>query len=56
MISKNLKINKERLLMGITHLKYMIVLLIGICIGVTIGFGVYHYFFMDKFSCCGVYG
>jgi len=55
-ISKNLKINKERLLMGITHLKYMIVLLIGIFIGVAIGFSIYHYFFMDKFSCCGVYG
>jgi len=56
MILKNLKINRGRLRTAITRLKYMIILLTGICIGVTIGFGVYHYFFMDKFSCCGVYG
>ena len=30
--------------------------LIGMSIGIVIGFSVYHYFFMDKFSCCGVYG
>jgi hypothetical protein len=53
-ILKNLKINKERLLME--YAKWTIAILTGICIGVVIGFSVYHYFFMDKFSCCGVYG
>jgi hypothetical protein len=50
------KVNKGRLRTALTHLKYMIILLAGISIGVIIGFSVYHYFFMDKFSCCGVYG
>ena len=31
-------------------------LFIGVSIGIVIGFAVYHYFFMDKFSGCGVYG
>jgi len=55
-ILKNLKINSGRLRTALTRLKYMIILLAGISIGVIIGFSVYHYFFMDKFSCCGVYG
>ena len=36
-------------------LKY-VMLFVGMSIGTVIGFAVYHYFFMDKFSCCGVYG
>ena len=36
-------------------IKY-VMLFIGVSIGIVIGFAVYHYFFMDKFSCCGVYG
>ena len=24
--------------------------------GITIGLIIYHYFFMEKLSCCGVYG
>ena len=54
MILKNLKTNKGPLLME--YAKWTIAILTGICIGVVIGFSVYHYFFMDKFSCCGVYG
>jgi len=30
--------------------------LIGVSAGIAIGFSIYHYFFMDKFSCCGVLG
>ena len=37
-------------------IKLIIALLIGISIGVVTGFSVYHYFFMAKFSCCGIYG
>jgi len=36
--------------------KWIIAVLIGTSIGIVIGFSIYHYFFMDKFSCCGVYG
>ena len=36
-------------------LKY-VMLFLGMNIGTVIGFAVYHYFFMDKFSCCEVYG
>ena len=36
-------------------IKY-VTLFIGMSIGIVIGFSVYHYFFMEKFSCCGVYG
>jgi len=36
-------------------IKY-VTLFIGISIGIIVGFSVYHYFFMAKFSCCGVYG
>ena len=28
----------------------------GVCVGLIIGFSIYHYFFMDKLSCCGAYG
>ena len=35
---------------------YFIILFIGVSIGIAVGFSVYHYFFMDKFSCCGIYG
>jgi len=34
---------------------YVVGILIGISIGIVIVSG-YHYFFMDKFSCCGIYG
>jgi len=37
-------------------IKWIIGILIGTAIGIVIGFSVYHYFFMDKFSCCGIYG
>jgi ABC-type nitrate/sulfonate/bicarbonate transport system permease component len=37
-------------------MKWIIGILIGISIGIPIGFSIYHYFFMDKFSCCGVFG
>ena len=37
-------------------LKLIMALLMGMVIGTIIGFCIYHYFFMDKFSCCGVYG
>jgi hypothetical protein len=37
-------------------MKLIIAILIGVSIGTVIGFSVYHYFFMAKFSCCGVYG
>jgi predicted lysophospholipase L1 biosynthesis ABC-type transport system permease subunit len=37
-------------------IKWTMAILIGTSIGIVIGFSVYHYFFMDKFSCCGVYG
>ena len=36
-------------------IKY-VTLFIGMSLGLLIGFSVYHYFFMEKFSCCGVYG
>ena len=35
-------------------IKY-VTLFIGMSVGILIGFSVYHYFFMDKLSCCGVY-
>jgi len=35
---------------------YLIILFIGISIGIAGGFSVYHYFFMERFSCCGVFG
>jgi len=38
------------------EIKLLIATLIGISAGITIGFVIYHYFFMDKLSCCGVYG
>jgi len=38
------------------QIKFFLGLFIGMCIGITLGFSIYHYFFMDKFSCCGVYG
>jgi ABC-type nitrate/sulfonate/bicarbonate transport system permease component len=37
-------------------MKWIIGILIGTSIGIVIGFSVYHYFFMDKFSCCGIFG
>jgi hypothetical protein len=37
-------------------MKWIIGILIGISIGIPIGFSIYHYFFMERFSCCGVYG
>ena len=40
---------------AVCMIKY-VMLFIGISIGIAIGFSVYHYFFMDKLSCCGVYG
>jgi len=36
--------------------KWIIGILIGLSIGIAAGFSVYHYFFMERFSCCGVYG
>ena len=38
------------------EMKWIIGILIGVSIGIVIGFSGYHYFFMDKFSCCGIYG
>jgi len=35
---------------------YLIILFIGVSIGIAVGFSVYHYFFMERFSCCGVFG
>ena len=35
-----------------TGIKILIATLIGICAGITIGFTVYHVFFLDKMSCC----
>jgi len=35
---------------------YIIFLFIGISIGIAVGFSIYHYFFMERFSCCGIYG
>jgi len=37
-------------------MKWIIGILIGVAIGIAIGFSVYHYFFMERFSCCGIYG
>jgi hypothetical protein len=37
-------------------MKWIMGILIGISIGIAGGFSIYHYFFMDKLSCCGVYG
>ena len=41
---------------GLCLMRWIIGILIGVSIGITIGFSIYHYFFMAKFSCCGVYG
>jgi len=37
-------------------MKWIIAILIGLSIGIAAGFSIYHYFFMAKFSCCGIYG
>jgi hypothetical protein len=37
-------------------MKLIIAVLIGISVGITVGFSTYHYFFMERFSCCGIYG
>jgi len=37
-------------------MKWIIGILIGLSIGTVAGFSVYHYFFMERFSCCGIYG
>ena len=49
-MEKDLTMNSE------FWIKWIIAILIGISIGIVIGFSIYHYFFMDKLSCCGVYG
>ena len=38
------------------EIKLLIATLIGISAGIAIGFAIYHHFFLDKLSCCGVYG
>jgi high-affinity Fe2+/Pb2+ permease len=40
----------------LSWIKWIIGILIGTSIGIVIGFSVYHYFFMERFSCCGIYG
>jgi hypothetical protein len=46
----------HNILQKLFWIKWIMAILIGTSIGIIIGFSIYHYFFMDKFSCCGVYG